>query len=247
MGDFVDVIGQEDERRTGTVGVKKKRLYEERILPLSLLISRWNLVAPSESGVLPRRFRCSSHESDEYLISDTPTSGCAKSKQKTTLGKMAPLLHHLASALHRRQQPPEDTSNQTSESRNLSGGAIAGIVIGSILGVLLLIWMFRSCGNGFGLGSGPPSSKDHGSHYYHHERDRGHRRGRSRGSSRGYYDDDHHHGSRRHSHHHHHHERRSPRRSGSVRPVVVEKVYAPQAVQQPAAAYYADPRASYGR
>jgi hypothetical protein len=162
---------------------------------------------------------------------------------------MAPLLHHLASALVRRQQPPEDTSNQTSESRNLSGGAIAGIVIGSIAGILLLIWIFRSCGNGFGMGSTPPRN-DAPAYYYHHERDRGHRRGRSRGSSRGghYYEEDYPHGSRRHSHHSHHHHGRSPRRSGSTRPVVVEKVYAtPQAVQQPVAAYYADPRASYGR
>ncbi|KAI9167855.1 hypothetical protein HJFPF1_03994 [Paramyrothecium foliicola] len=133
---------------------------------------------------------------------------------------MAPFVHELAAALHRRQQV-EDTSDQTTQSSELSGGAIAGIVIGSIIGFLLIVWIVRSCNNGFGMSNRPPPPDPH---YYHHEYDR--RRGRSR---------------HRHRSHHHH----SPRRSGSGRPpVVVEKVYTTPAA--PAPTYYQDPRASYG-
>lgn len=141
-------------------------------------------------------------------------------RQKNRNETMAPFINHLVSTLHRRQQQ-QDTSNQTSESSNLSGGAIAGIVIGSIIGFLLIVWIVRSCNNGFGVKSGPPPQP----HYYHHEYDRN--RGRSR--------------RRHHSHHHH-----SPRRSGSGRPpVVVEKVYATPVTPSPTYAYQ-DRRASYG-
>jgi hypothetical protein len=140
---------------------------------------------------------------------------------------MAPLREHIEALLRRQEDTaPQDTSDQSSSSSNLSGGAIAGIVIGSIFGVLLLWWIIRSCGGGFGFGSRAPSQSP-APGYYHYEKNHG--RGRSRSSHR-------------HRHHHHHH---SPRRSSSLRPVVIESHGVAPRAPEPIYGYQTQPTRGY--
>ena len=149
----------------------------------------------------------------------------------------------LMESLRRRQvvvvdstgQPNTDqTDDDPTDAKTLTGGAIAGIVIGSIAGLLLLIWIFRSCSN---LGAPPNAPPNPGGRAWYDGVGGSpapaltHSRSRSREPRRSH--------SRR-SHHHHHH-RHSPsgsyRRSGEgvrevrevreVRPVAVVRGHSP--------------------